>query len=141
MRHHIQTGVSLSVFGSSLRLTCLGMLLLLLPMSLQSITVWCFHCPMMPTVGTCQPTLSECSIGEICAKGSGQYGKHFSYFVKGCMKRSECHKTQYLTYRYHNVSMSFSCCDWSYCNADWCPSASWLLLGLTLPLGSLLSNW
>lgn len=140
MKAHIQTGVSISVFGSKFHLAFLGVLLFL-PVPLQCANVLCFYCKLTPTVGKCQPVLSLCSPGMVCAKGNGKYGNGFFYFNKGCLWEKDCHVTQYITFLYHNVSMTNSCCDWNYCNAGWCPTASWHLLGLMVGVVALLSNW
>ncbi len=80
----------------------------------------CYYSPIMEKEKTFELIVTECPPEELCFKADGRYGNHSALSARGCMAEEECSQVHSLRFRGTIHSMSYSCCDWPYCNS--CPA-------------------
>uniref|UniRef100_A0A3P8RRS6 UPAR/Ly6 domain-containing protein n=1 Tax=Amphiprion percula TaxID=161767 RepID=A0A3P8RRS6_AMPPE len=66
---------------------------------------------------TFKPTVTECPPNELCFKAVGRYGNHSTLSARGCMVEKYCRKKHSKRFKGTVYTMSYSCCDWPYCNS------------------------
>uniref|UniRef100_A0A3Q1EXR3 UPAR/Ly6 domain-containing protein n=1 Tax=Acanthochromis polyacanthus TaxID=80966 RepID=A0A3Q1EXR3_9TELE len=62
-------------------------------------------------------TVTECPPEEQCFKAVGRYGNHSTLSARGCMVEKNCRRTHSKRFKGTVYTMSYSCCDWPYCNS------------------------
>ncbi|KAJ8269104.1 hypothetical protein COCON_G00117110 [Conger conger] len=89
---------------------------LLLP-ALHCENLLCYYCPLLSTSRACDLVLTECPPQELCVTGRGHYGGRVALSTRGCMSERDCGLEHTILYRGTNFTMTYSCCDWHYCNS------------------------
>ncbi|KAJ8381747.1 hypothetical protein SKAU_G00025250 [Synaphobranchus kaupii] len=77
----------------------------------------CYYCPLLPKSKACRLVLAECPPQELCFTASGRYGGRIALSARGCMSEQDCRLEHTILYKGSNFTMSYSCCDWHYCNS------------------------
>lgn len=113
--------VLLQLFGIAFLLLCL------LP-GLQCENLQCYFCSPTPFNKTCMHVISECAPQELCYSADGRFGRTSVLFTKGCMTKSDCVRPKNYKIRGNNVTFTFSCCDFHYCNSSHCVIYSHILI-------------
>uniref|UniRef100_A0A3P9M7Z7 Protein Bouncer n=1 Tax=Oryzias latipes TaxID=8090 RepID=A0A3P9M7Z7_ORYLA len=65
---------------------------------------------------TFELVVTECPPNEMCFKGLGRYGNYTALSARGCMLEKDCSQVHSLRLLGTVYTMSYSCCDWPYCN-------------------------
>lgn len=114
-------------------------LYLLLP-SLLCDNLLCYFSPLLEKEVSFEFIATECPPGELCFKANGRYGNHSVLSGRGCMARKACSQTHSIRYKGSVFIMSYSCCDWPYCNScsgvaarTFCIAAALLTAALMTP--------
>nr|XP_046249420.1 protein Bouncer isoform X2 [Scatophagus argus] len=94
---------------------------LLLP-SLLCDNLLCYYSPILEKEKTFELIVTECPPDELCFKADGRYGNHSALSASGCMAERDCSQVHSIRLKGTMYAMSYSCCDWSYCNS--CPGVA-----------------
>lgn len=77
----------------------------------------CYYCPMQLVNRPCGNVLTGCLPGQQCFIANGHYGDYSGVFIKGCIPEDKClKKGNYIIYG-TNISLSYNCCIYDYCNS------------------------
>lgn len=77
----------------------------------------CYYCPMQLINKPCKQVLTECLPGQLCFIANGHYGAYSGVFIKGCILEDKClKKGNHIIYG-NNISLSYHCCIYDYCNS------------------------
>lgn len=118
----------------------LGAVFLLLPgMNCESLQ--CYFCSPTPFNKTCKHVLSECAPLELCYSADGRFGRTSVLFAKGCMARSDCVRPKSSIIRGNNVTFTYSCCDFHYCNSSHCVTYNHILMLIAIVVSVLVVGW
>lgn len=99
-----------------LKCTCFAFCLTFLP-GLSCGKLLCYYCPMQLINKPCQHVLTECLPGQQCFTANGHYGDYSAVFIKGCMPEDKClKKGDHIVYG-TNISLTYHCCVYDYCNS------------------------
>lgn len=104
---------------------------LLLP-SLLCDNLLCYYSPILEKEKTFELIVTECPPDELCYKADGRYGNHSALSTRGCMVAEDCSQVHSIRLKGTVYSMSYSCCDWSYCNS--CPGVTANSIYITVTL-------
>ncbi|KAG5845892.1 hypothetical protein ANANG_G00144000 [Anguilla anguilla] len=77
----------------------------------------CYYCPLLSKDRECSFVLAECPPQELCFTASGSYGGRVALSARGCMSQQDCLSEHTVPHKGTNFTMSYSCCDWHYCNS------------------------
>ncbi|XP_037833974.1 protein Bouncer-like [Kryptolebias marmoratus] len=61
--------------------------------------------------------VTECPPKEVCFKGLGRYGNYTALTARGCMPEERCSRMSNIRVRGTVHTMTYSCCDWQFCNS------------------------
>lgn len=92
----------------------------------------CFYRPILEKDKVFETIMTECPPGELCFKAVGHYGNHSALSASGCVAEKDCRRAQSIRFKGAVYTMSYACCDWSYCNS--CPGFTATSLSITLTL-------
>lgn len=90
----------------------------------------CFYRPLMEKEKTFELIVTECPPHELCFKADGRYGNYSALSARGCTAEEDCSQLHSIRFKGTVYSMSYACCDWSYCNSG--PGISATLLSITV---------
>lgn len=94
-----------------------ALLWLSLPLPLLlSENLHCYFSPILEKEITFELIVTECPPNELCFKALGRYGNYTALSARGCMLEKDCSQVHSLRLLGTVYSMSYSCCDWPYCN-------------------------
>ncbi|KAM9807713.1 protein Bouncer [Neosynchiropus ocellatus] len=99
---------------------CLHVTLLwlyLLAPSVRCKNLRCFFTPIAETHKKNDFVRTECPPDEVCFKAIGRYGKFEGLSGRGCLAAKDCGRADQFKYRGVEYTMTFDCCEWSYCNS------------------------
>lgn len=77
----------------------------------------CFYSPITEKEKTSEFILTECPPDELCFKADGRYGNYSALSARGCIVAGNCSQVHSIRLKGTIYSMSYGCCDWSYCNS------------------------
>ncbi|XP_011474270.2 protein Bouncer isoform X1 [Oryzias latipes] len=98
------------LFHAALLWLCLPLPLLLCE------NLHCYYSPVLEKEITFELVVTECPPNEMCFKGLGRYGNYTALSARGCMLEKDCSQVHSLRLLGTVYTMSYSCCDWPYCN-------------------------
>ncbi|XP_068458531.1 protein Bouncer [Clinocottus analis] len=104
---------------------------LLLP-SVLCDNLFCYYSPILEGTTTLELIVTECPPHELCFKADGRYGNYSALSARGCMLKRDCSREHDLNLKGTVYTMSYSCCESSYCNS--CPGATAQSLYVTVTL-------
>ncbi|KAJ8391096.1 hypothetical protein AAFF_G00097170 [Aldrovandia affinis] len=99
------------------RAVCVVLCACLLLPALRCENLLCYHCHPQPNGEVCRPVLSECRPQEVCVTATGRNGGRVVLSVRACLAKHECRLEHVISYKGTNITVSYSCCDWNYCNS------------------------
>uniref|UniRef100_A0A7N6AWF4 UPAR/Ly6 domain-containing protein n=1 Tax=Anabas testudineus TaxID=64144 RepID=A0A7N6AWF4_ANATE len=102
----------------------------------------CFYRPLMEKEKWFEFIVTECPPHELCFKADGRYGNYSALSARGCMAEKDCIRVHGSHFKGTVYTMSYTCCDWPYCNS--CPgiSATSLSISVTFMTAALMAgNW
>ncbi|XP_028287801.1 protein Bouncer [Parambassis ranga] len=106
---------------STLPPAALLVLYFLLP-SLVCDNLRCLYRPILEKDKTFERVVTECPPNELCFKGDGRYGNYSALSAKGCMAKKNCSQVSSIRLKGTVYTVTYTCCEWSYCNS--CPVVS-----------------
>ncbi|XP_047246405.1 protein Bouncer-like [Girardinichthys multiradiatus] len=90
---------------------CLQLLPLLLCENLL-----CYFSPILEKEKKFELIVTECTPNEVCFKVLGRYGNFTALSARGCLLEKSCGKQSNIRLKGTGYVMTYSCCDWPYCN-------------------------
>ncbi|MEQ2228186.1 hypothetical protein ILYODFUR_006341 [Ilyodon furcidens] len=60
--------------------------------------------------------VTECPPNEVCFKVLGRYGNFTAMLARGCLLEKSCGKQSNIRLKGTVYVITYSCCDWPYCN-------------------------
>lgn len=103
-------------------------LLLCLLSGLYCENLQCYFCSPTPFNKTCKHVISECAPQELCFSADGRFGRTSVLFTKGCIAKRDCVRPKSYNIRGNNVTFTYTCCDFHYCNSTHCVTYSNILI-------------
>uniref|UniRef100_A0A3Q3J4R0 UPAR/Ly6 domain-containing protein n=1 Tax=Monopterus albus TaxID=43700 RepID=A0A3Q3J4R0_MONAL len=103
----------------------------LLP-SLTCDNLVCFFSPIVEKEKMFQLTVTECSPDKLCFMADARYGNYSALSARGCMAKGDCSQVHSVHFKGTVYTMSYTCCDWPYCNSCLGITASSSLLFLLM---------
>lgn len=94
----------------------LCMCLIFLP-GLHCGNLHCFYCPIQLSNKPCKHVFTECLPGQQCFTANGHYGDYSGVSIKGCIPEDKCPKKGNQLIYGTNMSLSYHCCIYNYCNS------------------------
>lgn len=77
----------------------------------------CYYCPIQLVNKQCKNVLTGCLPGQQCFTANGYYGDYSGVLIKGCIPEDKClKKGNHIIYGV-NISLSYRCCIYDYCNS------------------------
>ncbi|XP_037539644.1 protein Bouncer-like [Nematolebias whitei] len=94
------------------------LVLLLLPL-LHCKNLLCFFMPVLEIQKekNIEYTVTECLPKEVCFIGLGRYGNHTALSSRGCVPKERCSGQVNVRLKGTVHKMTYSCCDWQFCNS------------------------
>lgn len=77
----------------------------------------CYYCPIQLGNNLCTDVLTGCLPGQQCFTANGHYGNYSGIFIKGCIPEDKCLKKSNHSIYGINISLSYHCCAFDYCNS------------------------
>ncbi|XP_061578725.1 protein Bouncer-like [Cololabis saira] len=88
----------------------------LLP-SLLCDNLLCYYSPLLEKEKKFDLIVTECPPNERCFKAVGRYGNYTVLTFRGCLVEGDCGKLNNIRFKGMLLNVSYSCCDWLYCNS------------------------
>lgn len=114
-------GLSCPCRPNMLQLLHVAVLCFYLLPSLLCDNLLCYYSPILEKK-TFELIVTECPPDELCFKADGRYGNHSALSARGCMAERDCSQVHSLPLKGTIYTMSYTCCNWPYCNS--CPSVT-----------------
>ncbi|XP_018602791.1 protein Bouncer [Scleropages formosus] len=103
----------------------------------------CLYCPLQMKNKFCRTVHSMCPPEELCFRAKGYYAGDLGLTASGCMTKQQCTMKHLVSYKGTNFTMTYTCCNWNFCNLA--PSFSFFSSALLVaPLAAtafLLTRW
>lgn len=77
----------------------------------------CYYCPVQLVNKPCKNVLTGCLPGQQCFNAIGHYGDYTGVFIQGCIPEDKCLKKGIHIIYGVNISLSYHCCIYDYCNS------------------------